>query len=82
MHVHFQKIRYAYCALWACVALSPKGLEPPIGLTGSHLAPDRRIRSSTTQHWSDNRLSSNSELSSLKNARMSGNVGYITGQAT
>jgi len=38
-----------------------KGLEPPIGLTTSHLAPDHWIRLSTTQHWPGNCLLSSTE---------------------
>jgi len=51
-----------------------KGLEPPIGLTTSHLSPDRWIRFSTSSHWSGNRLSSSAESSSQEHTRGSGNV--------
>ena len=57
-----------------CVAPLPRDWNRRSGTTASHLAPDRRIRFSTTQQWSGNRLSSSTESSSLENARRNGNV--------
>jgi len=51
------------------------GTTPP---TVSHLAPDRRIQFSTTQHWSGNRLSSSAESSSLEQARRNGDIQHRT----
>jgi len=54
------------------------GLEPPIRPTASHPVLDRWIRSSTTQHWSGNRLLSSAESSSLEHAHRYGNVQHRT----
>ena len=54
------------------------GLEPPIRPTASHLVLDCWIRSSTTQHWSGNRLLSSAESSSLEHAHRYGNVQHRT----
>jgi len=55
-----------------------KELDPQIGSTASHLAPDRWIRFSTTQHWSVNRLSLRAKSSSLERAHRNGNVQHQT----
>jgi len=44
----------------------------------SHLAPDRWIRSSTSQHWPVNHLSSSAESPSLEHAGRNGNVQHWT----
>ena len=51
-----------------------QGTGTPIGLIASHLVLHRWIWSSTTQHWSCNRLSSSTESSSLEHARRNGNI--------
>jgi len=63
---------------WGLCGPSAKQLEPPIGPTASHLAPDRWIWFSTTQHWFGNGLLVNAESSSLEHTRRNNSVEHRT----
>jgi len=80
--LHMPIIHGLQSSPWGHCGPFAKGLEPLIGPTTSHLAPDHWIQYSNTQHWSGNRLSSSTELSSLKHARGNGNVHHRTSHNT